>query len=73
MNSWIFVLCLLYLGEFKRPTRGEKVYEGGECDNSWNGYYNGTLAPNGVYAYLVNAIGADGKRYVFSEDVTLMR
>ncbi|MBS3913599.1 MAG: PKD domain-containing protein [Bacteroidetes bacterium] len=52
---------------------GEKVYEGSECDNSWNGYYNGSLAPNGVYAYLVNAIGADGKRYVFSGDVTLMR
>jgi gliding motility-associated-like protein len=52
---------------------GEKVYEGSECENSWDGMYNGAQAPHGVYIYTVDAKGSDGRRYHFRGDVTLLR
>jgi hypothetical protein len=33
----------------------------------------GKQAPQGVYAYLIIAIGIDGKQYYFNGNVTLLR
>ncbi|MCC7297151.1 MAG: PKD domain-containing protein [Bacteroidia bacterium] len=52
---------------------GEKVYEGDACMNAWDGTYLGANAQEGVYAYLVDARGSDGKVYRFTGDVTLLR
>lgn len=52
---------------------GQKVYEGNTCMNAWDGSYLGADAPQGVYAYLVDAKGVDGKVYRFTGDITLLR
>lgn len=52
---------------------GQKVYEGDTCMNAWDGNYNGEKAPQGVYAYLIDATGVDGKKYRFTGDITLLR
>lgn len=52
---------------------GEKVYEGNECMNAWNGRFMGEPAPEGVYIYMISARGIDGNMYRMKGDVTLLR
>lgn len=52
---------------------GSKIYENDECMNSWNGDYNGLPAPDGVYIYIIQAKGSDGRNYNLKGNVTLIR
>lgn len=52
---------------------GEKLYESNECKNTWNGLYKGVNVPEGVYVYIIEAMGADGNRYLLKGDVTLLK
>ena len=52
---------------------GKKVYDGEVCDNAWDGMLQGEPAPDGVYAYAVDAWDMKGKKYTFSGTVHLLR
>ena len=52
---------------------GEKIYEGQGCGSGWDGIYRSEIVPGGVYVYIVNVKGTDGKWYPFSGDVTVLR
>lgn len=52
---------------------GQKLFEGTECRNSWDGNYEGEPAPDGVYAYYIEAWDMKGKQYNFRGTVHLMR
>lgn len=52
---------------------GEKVFDGNGCDYGWDGIYNGQNVPGGVYVYLINVRGTDGKLYPFSGNVTVLK
>ena len=38
----------------------------------WNGKYNGKFVPAGVYYYVINAKGADGKTYKLKGDINII-
>ncbi len=40
--------------------------------HGWNGRYKGKLVPSGVYYYVINATGADGKSYKLSGDINII-
>lgn len=45
------------------------------CDNpavGWNGRYNNIIVKPGVYYYVINAIGSDGKHYKKSGDINII-
>ena len=52
---------------------GKKLYEWNDPAGSWDGKYNGQDMPQGVYYVLVNARGADGRKFVIKRDVNLIR
>ena len=52
---------------------GKKLYEWHDPAGSWDGKYNGQDMPQGVYYVLVNARGADGRKFVIKRDVNLIR
>jgi gliding motility-associated-like protein len=39
---------------------GERIFETNDLKKSWNGKYKGIVVPDGVYIYLVSALGSDG-------------
>ena len=47
--------------ELKHPSEG------------WDGKYKGKLVPAGVYFYVINAKGSDGKNYKLSGDINIIR
>ena len=52
---------------------GKKVYDGEACNNSWNGLLDGKPAPDGVYAYRIEAVDMKGKLYNFNGTIHLLR
>jgi gliding motility-associated-like protein len=56
---------------------GELVFEkrdfkANNSEDSWNGYYKGSLADPGVYQYFIKATWADGTMFDYKGDVTLI-
>ncbi len=52
---------------------GQKLYSWTDPAEGWDGKYNGKDVAQGVYFVLVEARGADGKRYNIKRDVNLLR
>jgi gliding motility-associated-like protein len=52
---------------------GNQVFNSDEVSRSWDGKYNGCECPEGVYYYIIEANGLDGKQYRQSGFVMLMR
>ena len=52
---------------------GEKLYEGTDLTEGWNGIYKGKPVPEGVYVFRVEAVGYDGTRFSRAGTVTLIR
>lgn len=52
---------------------GQKVYDGSDCQNFWDGKYEQQDAPEGVYAYYIIATDMGGKTYQFNGSITLLR
>ncbi len=52
---------------------GQMVYEGEGLDASWDGNYQGQIAPESIYVYLVEVEGLDGRKYVYDGTVQLIR
>jgi gliding motility-associated-like protein len=52
---------------------GQKMYEGNNISEGWDGTWNGKPQPMGVYVYTVEAVSAQGKRMVKQGNVTLIR
>ena len=52
---------------------GQKLYEWDDPAGGWDGKYNGKDVKDGVYFVLVEAKGADGRKYNIKKDVNLLR
>lgn len=72
-------LKLIYQGEvqlksFRIYNRwGEKIFETSDLNKGWDGRFKGELQPMGVYVYVVEAIGKNGKACNSQGNVTLIR
>ena len=38
----------------------------------WDGKYKGKYVPAGVYYYVINAVGSDGRKYKLSGDINII-
>ena len=52
---------------------GVKVAEFTNPNDGWDGRYGGKLVKAGVYFYVIEARGADGKQYKLSGDINIVR
>lgn len=52
---------------------GLKIYESNMVDFQWNGTYQNVPVPEGVYVYVIEAIGENDQDYLESGTVTLIR
>ncbi|PSR03128.1 MAG: hypothetical protein BRD50_06325, partial [Bacteroidetes bacterium SW_11_45_7] len=52
---------------------GEKVFEGDDLNDAWNGTYKGEEQMMDIYIYVIEAINYDGKKVKRSGNVTLLR
>jgi gliding motility-associated-like protein len=52
---------------------GEKMYETHDLRAGWDGYFNGKLMPAGMYVFMLNAEGLDGRSYYFKGNITLIK
>lgn len=52
---------------------GREVYYFDNPSGGWDGKYNGKTARPGVYYYVIQAKGADGKNYKKSGDINILR
>lgn len=52
---------------------GTKVFETNDINQGWDGRFNGTLQPMGVYVYMVEAYSKSGKRFYKQGNTTLIR
>lgn len=52
---------------------GVKVAEFNDPNGGWDGRYGGKLVKAGVYFYVIQARGADGKNYKLSGDINIIR
>jgi gliding motility-associated-like protein len=57
---------------------GELVFEkrdfkANNIEDSWNGYFKGSLADPGVYRYFIKATCADGTSFDYNGDITLIQ
>lgn len=55
---------------------GRLVFHSNSPDICWDGYIGNTKAPTGAYFYVIDATGADGRRYrgkKYSGDINLLR
>lgn len=60
-KCWIFNRYGTELFYFDNPELG------------WDGKYNGKTVPPGVYFYVIQAVGADGKKYKKSGDINIIK
>ena len=51
---------------------GKKLYSWKELDGDWDGKHNGHVVSDGVYFLVVNAKGADGKKYHIRKAITVI-
>lgn len=52
---------------------GVKVFETSDINEGWDGKFNGTPQPMGVYIYTVEAISPTGRKFTKQGNVTLIR
>ncbi|MGL5894559.1 MAG: gliding motility-associated C-terminal domain-containing protein, partial [Bacteroidales bacterium] len=52
---------------------GVKLFQWEDPSEGWDGEYNGKLVNTGVYFYLIEAEGSDGKKYKLKGDINLFR
>jgi gliding motility-associated-like protein len=52
---------------------GTKVFETTDINQGWDGRYNGSPQPAGVYIYHIEAMTSTGKHFIKSGNVTLIR
>ena len=52
---------------------GHLVYHSVEPDIMWDGKWNGKPCEDGVYVYVIKAVGGDGKIFDLSGTLTLFR
>ncbi|HPE99549.1 MAG TPA: gliding motility-associated C-terminal domain-containing protein [Bacteroidales bacterium] len=52
---------------------GQLVYNSTAADVMWDGLNNGTPCDDGVYVFIIKAVGGDGKLYDISGTLTLFR
>ncbi|MDH6354335.1 gliding motility-associated-like protein [Dysgonomonas sp. PH5-45] len=52
---------------------GNKLYEFSDPDKGWDGKYKGKFVDTGVYFYVIEALGADGKKYKKAGDINILR
>lgn len=52
---------------------GNKVYQWTDPAQGWDGRYNGKLVNPGVYYYVIEATGSEGKRYKEAGDINILR
>src|SRR5690606_19892671 len=65
------IATLKYFRIFNRW--GTKVFETSNIDEGWDGSYNGSAQPMGVYVYMVEAVTSTGRRFVKQGNITLIR
>ena len=54
-------------------TWGNQIIEFTDPSQGWDGTYRGKLVKPGVYYYVIQALGADGKKYKLSGDINIIR
>lgn len=52
---------------------GEKVFETTDPTKAWDGFYQGKVCPQGVYAYLLECVDTQENRHVLKGNITLLR
>lgn len=52
---------------------GNKIIEFTDPAEGWDGTYHGKLVSPGVYYYVIQARGSDGKNYKLSGDINIIR
>ncbi len=52
---------------------GEKVYQGSNVTQGWDGNYQGKPCPSGVYTYTVNIVFDDGSSRLMKGSVTIIK
>lgn len=60
-HCWIFNRWGVKITEFTDPSQG------------WDGRYRGKLVDTGVYYYVIQASGSDGKKYKLKGDINIIR
>ena len=51
---------------------GKKLFSWKKLDDGWDGKYNGRVVSDGVYFLVVNAKGADGRKYHIRKAITVI-
>lgn len=52
---------------------GTQLFYFDNPEDGWDGKYNGKLVPPGVYFYVIEAKGSDGKQYKKGGDINILR
>ncbi|MBO5699222.1 MAG: gliding motility-associated C-terminal domain-containing protein [Bacteroidaceae bacterium] len=52
---------------------GKKLYEWSNLDDGWDGRIGGSYAPDGAYFLVIDAQGADGRKYDIRKTITLIK
>ncbi|MFV0420147.1 MAG: gliding motility-associated C-terminal domain-containing protein [Dysgonomonas sp.] len=52
---------------------GTKLYQWTDPSKGWDGRYKGSYVTTGVYFYVIEATGSDGKRYKLGGDINVFR
>jgi len=52
---------------------GNKVFSTTNIDEGWDGTYNGSVQPMGVYIYIIEAVSESGQVFTHQGNVTLVR
>lgn len=53
-------------------SKGNRMFEFDDPSSGWDGKYRGKTVNPGVYYYVIQAIGADGKKYKRSGDINIL-
>ncbi len=51
---------------------GQKIYSWNDVAGGWDGRFNGSVVKDGTYFVVVEAIGADGRKYKIKRDVNVL-
>jgi len=52
---------------------GEKIYEGHDIEDGWDGFYKGSMSQTGVYVWLVKLKGIDGLTREYRGHVNILK